>query len=371
MGISIAIARAIALGVLTAILTIAIFIPANILQAQVLQSGTFTASRACAAPRAINGANPGNVRVSKNQKYNAIGFNSTKREYIWLEIPGVTPQRRWVSATCGTFSTVSNSSSSSAASSASSTSSIASSQPNNALLPFFDTSTSEVLVEVNRPQRRVVDITPPPPALNDFDRAVLRTCGPIGTKLKSSDVRRLLSEYPSVVSAIRAAVGGSLVAGRNSPAEFLDDLTSIWTKREGFEHIFCGELEGATKIGGLHFLGRYLQLQQNGQGGRLANNRDREEVIPGVLYTLGVVIKKDGQTWTDELKGYSYVNNAEELMLAATKAYKERGNAQGACILSVRDADSGKNYQAVFVKDRDAIVTFYPDATPQGRSCDR
>jgi hypothetical protein len=68
---------------------------------------------------------------------------------------------------------------------------------------------------------------------------------------------------------------------RKSDADFLDDLTAIWFNRRGFEHIFCGDINNSTTIGGLHFAGRYLQLQNQGIAGRLPNNSNREEVIPG------------------------------------------------------------------------------------------
>lgn len=63
------------------------------------------------------------------------------------------------------------------------------------------------------------------------------------------------------------------------------------------------------------------------------------------------------------------VSDAAEILIDATKAFKSQGNQQGACLYPVRDQNSGKSYQAVFVKDRNAIVTFYPDATPQGKVC--
>jgi hypothetical protein len=184
-----------------------------------------------------------------------------------------------------------------------------------------------------------------------------------------------MEEHPDVLRQVKDAVGGELLAGRDTDAEFLDDLTTVWSSREGFEHIFCGELEGPTKIGGLHFFGRYLQLQNEGIGGRLPGNFMKEEVYPGMIQTVGVIIKKDGQTWIDDIKGYAVISDAQEMLVDATKAFKAQGNAQGACLLPVQDDDTGKSYKAVFVKGsaqgaaRDAIITFYPDATPSGKAC--
>nr|WP_290227385.1 EndoU domain-containing protein [Trichocoleus desertorum] len=336
-------------------------------QAQLLQPGTLTVTQTCPATRAINGPNPGNIRVTKNQRYEVIGFNSAERRFALIKVPNATPERRWVSVNCGTFQAGSPANSSPTNGNASEARTRPATPSSTTLLPFFDQANN---LEVHRfPAGRPVDITPPTPSLTAFDLAVLQTCGPIGSTVNASDFKQLMANHPEVLRQIQSAVGGELLPGRKTQAEFLADLTAAWSDRGGFEHIFCGELEGPQKIGGLHFVGRYLQLQNEKMGGRLANNLNREEVEPGVLYTLGVVIKRGNQTWTDTLKGYPLITNAQEMLLDATKALKAQGNAQGACLYPVRDQPTGKSYQAVFVKDRNAIVTFYPDATPSGKPC--
>lgn len=244
----------------------------------------------------------------------------------------------------------------------------AQSQPTTPL-PFFDNVDNPVTVGFPRGQR--LDITPKPPTLNDFDKSVLKTCGAIGTKVQPAQFKQLLLSYPNVLQKIQQASGGELRPGRRTQNQFLEDLTNIWFKRRGFEHIFCGEIYNTNDIGGLHFAGRYLQLQNAGIGGRLANNQRREEVVPGVIYTLGVIIKQGNRTVTDVIKGYGYLSNAEEMLIDATKAFKLQGNKEGACIYNVRDLETGKTFPTVFVRKDKAIVTFYPDATPQGATCRR
>jgi hypothetical protein len=235
------------------------------------------------------------------------------------------------------------------------------------LQPFFDQVNNP---EFHRfPSGKPTDITPQPPYLNAFDQAVLRTCGTIGSKVKASNIKQLMLNNPSVLRRIQQAVGGELRANRRTQAEFLDDLTSVWSNKRGFQHIFCGEIKSKKGIGGLHFFGRYLQLQNQGIAGKLPNNQAKEEVIPGVVYTLGIVIQQGNRTVSDRTKGYALVSDAAEIFVDATKAFKSQGNKQGACLYPVRDQNSGKSYQAVFVKDRNAIVTFYPDATPKGKVC--
>ncbi|MCY7273129.1 MAG: EndoU domain-containing protein [Phormidesmis sp. CAN_BIN44] len=239
-------------------------------------------------------------------------------------------------------------------------------KPASRLLPFFDQDNNPVTVGVPRNQK--VDITPVPPQLNAFDQKVLDTCGTFGSKVSTISIRRLLSESPQVVQQIKQTVGGEIFSGRRSENQFRDDLVTIWSDRSGFEHIFCGQMRGSNQIGGLHFVGRYLQLQNQGIAGRLPNNSKSEEVIDGEIYTLGVEVRQGDRIVTrDSKKGYSYVSNAQELLVDATRAFKSfrnTANANRACLYTVRDA-SAPPFKAVFVKTNRAIVTFYPDATPK------
>lgn len=245
----------------------------------------------------------------------------------------------------------------------------AQSQPTTKFLPFFDNINNPVPVGFPRGQK--LDITPPPPLLNSFDKAVLNICGPIGTRVNRNQFKQLLSSYPDVLQQLQTVSGGEIRPGRRNQTDFLEDLTDVWFKNRGFEHIFCGELKSDNKIGGLHFYGRYLQLQNQGIGGRLPNNHRREEVVPGVIYTMGVVINQGNRTFRDVIKGYSYLSNAQELLVDATQIFKLQGNSEGACIFNVRDQDTGTIFPKVFVRRQRAIVTFYPDATPQGANCKR
>ena len=238
---------------------------------------------------------------------------------------------------------------------------------NPSLQPFFDRVNNPVNVAFPRGQK--LDITPPPPQLNLFDQAVLRTCGSIGTRVKAESFKKLLSQYPDVLQKAQQLSGGELRLGRRSKSQFSEDLTAIWFNKQGFEHIFCGEINSVTDIGGLHFYGRYLQLQNASIGGRLPNNSQQEEVVSGVIYTIGVVLKQGDRRVTDTLKGYPYVSNAQEILLDVTKAVKTQGNTEGACLYPVRDKETGNSFQAVFVRENNAIITFYPDATPKGKAC--
>ncbi len=240
-------------------------------------------------------------------------------------------------------------------------------QQETELLPFFDNQDNPV--PVNYPPGAKLDITPAPPQLNSFDKAVLKTCGPIGTRVKSHQFKQLLLKHPEVLTKIQEAVDGELRLGRRSQSIFLQDLTKIWFKNKGFEHIFCGEIYNENDIGGLHFSGRYLELQNEKIGGRLPVNPGRQEVIPGVIYTMGVIIKQPNRTVKDEIKGYGYLSNAEELLVDITKIFKQQKNTEGACIYQQLDKETGITFPTVFVRKNKGIITFYPDATPTGYRC--
>jgi hypothetical protein len=229
------------------------------------------------------------------------------------------------------------------------------------LPPFFDEIDNPELCSF--PHGVKVDITPLPPDLSPFDRDVLQVCGDLGNTPLAADFRALLQAYPQILERIQLAVGGEIFPGRNTQVEFLEDLTTIWFKRDGFEHIFCGSIQNG-QLKGMHYVGRYLQLQEQGVAGKLPDNQGQEEVIAGVVYTIGVLLKYDSRIIIDRRTGYALVTDAVELLIAATQAFKLNTRSRSTYTFPVIDEDSGHTYPAVFVKEDNAIVTFYPDATP-------
>ncbi|MBD2020459.1 EndoU domain-containing protein [Leptolyngbya sp. FACHB-36] len=341
---------------------------AELAQAQIPASGTFTATQPCPAQQTIRGQNPDSVQLTVGERYQTVGFNSQQRSYILLRVPGASPVQRWVSVSCGEFQAANGSPAPTPGRSPQPTPRTSPS----ALLPFFDNETNPVPVE-NDSQPR--DITPPPPKLESFDQKILALCGSgFDASVSDKSFRQLISFYPDVVSKLKQATGGELFPGRRSDAQFLDDLTTIWFKYKGFKHIFCGEKDG-NSIGGLHFHGRYLTLQNEGIGGRITRTSKgqdaAEEVVDGAIYTLGVaIVQNDRLVAEHRIKGYSYALNAQRLLIDTTQAFKQfkvpssapRGESV-ACLYTVSDT-SVKPFQAVFVKKDNSIRTFYPDATP-------
>ena len=234
------------------------------------------------------------------------------------------------------------------------------------LLPFFDSINNPEFDHF--PQGIAVDSTPPQPDLSPFDSDILAVCGTFGHRAHADDFRALLRAYPKILQQIQIAVDGEIFPGRSTKSEFLEDLITIWFKKHGFEHIFCGSIHRG-QLKGMHYVGRYLQLQQQGLAGKLPDNQHQQEVIEGAVYTIGVLLQYGSRIIIDRRTGYALISDAVELLIAATQAFKLKDRPNSVCTFPVVDVDSGHTYPAVFVKEDNAIVTFYPDATPTDPQC--
>lgn len=232
-------------------------------------------------------------------------------------------------------------------------------------LAFFDAIDNPVAIGFGG----TLDITPPPPVLDAFDRAVNATCGAVGKVVAEDEFKVVMQGHGEVLERIRAFTGGRVFGDRpaaQSTAEYLDQLTEAWFRVKAFDHIFCGEPgSGRNTIGGLHFHGRYLQLQETGEACRMPNHR-QNEAVPGVLYTFGVLMRTPrGGMARHARKGYGLTLGAEDLFKVVTRAFADNPTDRpdsAACMLGVRD--DGKAFTAVFVRRAAGIRTFYPDATP-------
>ncbi|WP_341811460.1 EndoU domain-containing protein [Wolbachia endosymbiont (group A) of Oxytorus armatus] len=82
-----------------------------------------------------------------------------------------------------------------------------------------------------------------------------------------------------------------------------DELANIWftnsgSEKEtiGFGHIFCGEPN--DKLGGMHFVGRYVEAQEDKWAGAIWNDKslcNKSDIKPPV-YTFGMkYLGKDGE----------------------------------------------------------------------------
>ena len=298
----------------------------------------------------------GAVNLEINKIYDAFGENKANGgSHAQISVNG---QRKWVSLGCGEYEggrppfrdqTGDNN------------------QPSGGdtvCLPFFDNETNLVTVGVGGD----VDITPEPPMIEPFGAALNQVCGTAGKVTTQAEFKQLLIDHPNVLAELMVYTGGKVFNNRpahQDQASYLEDLSEAWYEISAFDHIFCGEPTGANKIGGLHYHGRYQQLQASGEACRLPNF-NQNEVVPGSIYTMGVRMKRANGAWAEfSRKGYGLTLSAVEMLKVITRAFAEnptQSNSSTGCILEVTDSDT--RYDTVFVRRAKGIRTFFPDATP-------
>lgn len=310
---------------------------------------TFVPAEACAAHASIKKQTEP-VSLDVGRAYHALGEN--RADGASHALIQVGNGRKWVSLSCGSYR---------------GQGAMGGARPAPDCLPFFDDAHNPVSL---RGAGRV-DLTPPAPEIEPFGHAVNKLCGVFGSKVTPAGFSAVLAAHPDLLERVRAFTKGRVFAGRSLPTGaggYLSDLTEAWFGAHGFAHIFCGEAGRDGSVGGLHFRGRYLQLQRQGVGCRLPDNRRFEEAAPGAIYSMGVRIRTNGRTAQSERKGYGLTLSAEDLLKLVTRAFAENpasGRSNEDCLLTVQD--EGKRFKAVFVRRRQGIRTFFPDATPDTR----
>lgn len=326
--------------------------------ASVPAEGYLEAKETCAATKKLRRENPGNVHLNVGQIYKTLERNKPNGDYLRIFVPGAEPDKRWVPMRCGVWSTY-------ACEANVITPEGDDGTPAIAFPPFFDELHNPVTVDFPKNQMR--DITPPAPQITPFGEKVLETCGEFGGSVGSEEIEGLLSEPEAekVIGLVKNEVGCELF-GDCSDSAIIEELAQIWSRSKGFAHIFCGEPDGG-KMGGLHYLGRYLQMQENGWGGPLPVSKGKEEIEEGLIYTLGVQYLWQEKVREDRIKGYPYTLDAADIFIHATKAFEQMGTqtvGKEACLYTVPADDEGESFKAVFVIKNRGVRTFYPDATP-------
>jgi len=358
--------------------------------AAVAIGGTFEARAACPAYQSFNqGTNPGTVTLLPGTIYGAFEINRPEGGWVRLRVPGAAPLERWVARECGRLTLESSSAPGVATGSVesfaqpsppSSTMSPASTealpestpeaQAHDGLTPLITDSVIAASPSdpfpwfFDRVDDGPDDHTPPPPVLGQVDFDVLRLCGDWGDTPTAADFRIFLSEHPSLRDTLITSLNGTPDAGD-------EDLVRVWFQADGFRHVFCGEpdrrSDAGWTLGGMHYMGRYAQAQLNGWAGLLEGGCSVMETAPPI-YTQGVVFRApDGTTGVKCINGYALGLTAPDMLLEITKTARAAArlfgdHGQHVCRRQV--LDDGQSYEAVFVSRDGAIVTFYPDATP-------
>jgi hypothetical protein len=299
--------------------------------------GDLVAAQGCEAFQSFRKrTNPGGVRLEVDRRYKVLARNQAGGEWLQVLVPGTEPAQRWVEESCGQLVTAGPRA--------------------RDLLPFFD--------DVDDGPG---DPSPPAPSLDALDRAALDVCGAWGSRPRAQTFRAMLDrpELQGELGRIQEALGG---AAAPLP-RFKDELTSVWFGAGGFVHVFCGEPE-PEKLGGLHFRGRYLELQEQGLAGLAGEAECPGAEIEPPVYTFGVRYRLPGSRAlrTDCRKGYAHDLGAGDLLIQATMAYEANRRAADAemCLHEIATPGAPAYLAVVVVRD-DAVRTFYPDATP---ACD-
>ncbi|MDX2157049.1 MAG: EndoU domain-containing protein [Hyphomicrobiaceae bacterium] len=320
----------------------------------------FIVDKPCESYRTVRTkADPQPLEVGKTY----IGRGTNRRDNPTHAFIRIGKDNRWVELTCGHFAASSQAG-----------------EPrpqdgpradSRTCLPFFDSDAKLDRVKVGG----LVDVAPPAPVLQPFDTQITDVCGSPGKEVTRDEITSLLRSSPEVLARLKAFTRSKVFADRPARADtdaYISDLAEAWSANHGFTHIFCGEPGAGTgRIGGLHFHARYLQLQKNGEACRMSNFR-QNEVVPGVIYTMGVLMKNaSGRFVQDARKGYGLTLSGEDLLKAVTRAFSENPGASAstsnACLVSIKD--DGHQLTAVFARRTTGIRTFYPDATPNGEPC--
>ena len=314
--------------------------------------GQFVAEERCEAFQSIRKrTNPGEVVISAGETYTVRQLNKVGGEWVQVVIPGAPETRdRWVNIGCGSLTAQ-----------LPDPDSPGPERPDavpTTFGPFFD--------ETDTGPK---DMTPRPPQLDAFDEAVLEVCGPWGSHPRPTAFRAML-DRPALatdVGAIYDALCRSVDGGaRVGLYDFKDRLRDIWFDEKGFAHIFCGE-PSSGNIGGLHFHGRYLELQKLSLAGPMSEQECGKAEIEPPVYTMGVWFRTPQGGVNDACpKGYGLDLNARDLLMQATAAFATVADETGKkmCLKEVV-TPGDPDYLAVFVIKNGAVRTFYPDASPR------
>lgn len=328
--------------IIACVLSITTFLPVvAIAQTFFAPPKSFVIQNNCTAFTSIKKkTNP--VPVNVGQQYVAHGENKKNNAtHVFIQ---VGEQRKWLALNCGKYDDNGN----------------IGGDLNLSCLPFFD--------EKDNPDSNGRDLTPPAPEISDFGNSVNELCGVPGNVVSRNEFKQLFSKHPDVLQRIQAFTENKVFADRAPRIinnEYLDDLTEAWFAIKGFDHIFCGEPNRGGSIGGMHYRGRYLQLQEQRLACRLPNNHHNEELKPGLIYTVGVKMKVDGGTANKAINGYGLTLSAEDIFKVVTRAFAENPTTSGSskgCLQTVQDGC--EKFDTVFVRRNNGIRTFFPDATP-------
>ncbi len=234
------------------------------------------------------------------------------------------------------------------------------------------------------------------PNINHFDREVVKICGEWGSVVNKASFLYLLRNNDAVFNDIYLALDKSLnKSGKiQEKEEFKNALADIWSNNNAFTHIFCGEpyqyLDNWNNnrnwhhqtnwnprrniiriLGGLHFIPRYLEMQNKGYIG-LDKSCDSNS-ISDYENTVGVrYVGPVGNILSKCPNGYPIKMNAKSIIIYATKIIKNNdvsGNENQCCKVGYNNNNNANiKYPAVVCGSNNALRTFYTINNPDENS---
>lgn len=198
-------------------------------------------------------------------------------------------------------------------------------------------------------------MTPRSPELNALDRQILALCGPLGSQASRHDFAALLTRDGEIRNKLKAVLPADNV---------VEAAAELWFARRGFEHVFCGQIKGSS-LAGMHWIGRYAELQNKDLAGRLPKNK-KESLLKDRVYTVGVQAATDQGVVEDAEKGYAYGYDAATLLVEGTRVASAYPRAKG-CLVTTRSGQG--EIQQLLVLDHGALVTLYPVTKSREQPC--
>ncbi|MFN7135530.1 MAG: hypothetical protein ACK4N5_25890, partial [Myxococcales bacterium] len=164
-----------------------------------------------------------------------------------------------------------------------------------------------------------------PPRLTAVDRAVLALCpARPDAAVSARELRAFLGGHyddPRLQRALSTA--GRPGSGAGVREANLDWLTGLWVgtgPRNAFTHVFCGDDWEKEKVGGLHYLPRYAQLESEGKLCYRGPVRGRSP-LSGAQYLIRFDALSPWSCARKPVGGFSSEQDALSLLATATRAF--------------------------------------------------
>ncbi|CAK0746074.1 hypothetical protein CCP3SC5AM1_1330003 [Gammaproteobacteria bacterium] len=323
------------------ILGMGIIFPAT---AVVITHGEFVASDQCTAPVTFQEAAVNEIQLEPGRAYRTLALERRKGGLVRIIIPEARPRVRWAKLSCGEYRA---------------------DEGTLHFSPFFDQHDN--LVYVDYPRKIRQDITPPPPPVNPLEERLLALCGYPGDYPEPGAFRSLIDSSPQLLTDLSAALFCHNNQADCEREMILDRLTDLWFLADGFRRVFCGE-PNSKRMDGPHYRAAYLQLQRRGWGGLMAPHKGREEIIPRLIYSIGIEHEWHGQrVQTPVSPGYFYTLDGASLLIHGTRGITLLGapDTKQACRYTFKVANESKNtnkilFNSVVIGKDGGLKTFYP-----------